>query len=225
MTEPNIAQVAALIGDQTRAQMLIALMGGKALTATELAIEANITPQTASSHLAKLVANELLVVKKQGRHKYFQLSGKDVADILESLLNISSKMEHSKVVTGPQDPELRMARICYDHLAGEFGVSLYNALLKNKIIEDIDNNLLVTSIGTKFFYGVGLDLTELSNKKRPLCKSCLDWSERRHHLAGLLGNWVLTDLLKKGWARKDLDTRVIRFSTVGSSSFKERYGL
>lgn len=223
--EPNIAQVAALIGDPTRARMLIALMGGKALTATELAIEADITAQTASSHLSKLVNSQLLVVQKQGRHKYFQLNGKDVADILEALLNISSKVEHSKIITGPRDPELRKARICYDHLAGEFGVLLYKALLEKELINNSNNSLAITSSGTKFFDDLGVDFVAFDKKKRPLCKSCLDWSERNHHLAGLLGKWVLEDLLKKGWAKKDLDTRVIRFSDSGLSSFKERYGL
>ncbi len=223
--QPDIVQVATLIGEPARAKMLIALMGGKALTATELSLEAEITPQTASSHLSKLVTNELLVVQKQGRHKYFQLKNKEIADILEALLNISSRMEHSKVFTGPNDPELRKSRVCYDHLAGELGVSLYNGLSKKKYIKNVNNSLQLTSLGMSFFSGIGVDFDELQKSTRPICRSCLDWSERNHHLAGLLGKWVLIDLLKKGWAEKDLDSRILRFSPFGIKKFNRQYGI
>lgn len=225
ISQPDIAQIAALIGDSARASMLIALMGGKALTATELAIEAEITSQTASSHLTKLVNNGLLVVQKQGRHKYFQLKSKQVADLLEALLNISSEMVHSKIFTGPRNPDLRKARICYDHLAGEMGVLLYESLIKKQLI-NIENNVLqMTEPGLNFFLKQGVNFDELNGTKRPLCKSCLDWSERHYHLAGSLGKWVLNDLFKKNWAKKDLDSRVIRFSSVGLKHFFERYGI
>ena len=221
--EPNIAQVAALIGDATRAKMLIALMGGKALTATELAIEAEITAQTASSHLSKLVSSSLVTVQKQGRHKYFQLAGRNVAELLENLLNISSSIEHSTVVTGPPDTDLRKSRICYDHLAGELGVQLLDTLQNNGHLTQQHDALELSASGLSFFENLGTNVQKLTQKRRPLCKNCLDWSERRHHLAGSLGQWILEDILKQGWASKDLDTRTIRFSTSGLNKFHKTY--
>ena len=222
--EPDIAFVASLIGDQARARMLMALMGGKALTATELAIEADITAQTASNHLAKLLKGELVIVRKQGRHKYFQLRNYAVAELIEQLLNISADNIQPKILTGPTDPTLRKSRICYDHLAGEVGVSLFDGLVKRKFISNDPNIALLTDPGEVYFRNLGVDLDSLKKLKRPICKACLDWSERRNHLAGSLGKWILTDLLHREWAVKDLDSRVIRFTESGLSSFLKRYG-
>lgn len=223
--QPDIAKISALIGEPARAKMLLALLCGKALTATELALEAEITAQTASSHLAKLLESQLLVVQKQGRHKYFQLAGIDVADFLEALLNISAKVEQSKVQTGPKDPELRKARICYDHLAGALGVALLDALKRQQYIAMHDNELSLTAAGTDFFNDKGVNLEELSKRRRPLCKNCLDWSERRHHLAGCLGQWILDDILSKGWAKRQPDSRVLFFNDKGHRQLIKNYGL
>jgi len=205
--------------------MLTALMGGKALTATELAAEADITSQTASSHLAKLIDGNLLVVRKQGRHKYFQLRDIEVAELLEKLLNITSTVEHSKTVTGPRDQDLKTARICYDHLAGKYSVALYDALASNGHIIDQSDETVLTQKGRQFFQNSGVDFDNYLKTKRPLCKSCLDWSERRNHLAGILGQWVLDDIFSKGWASKNLDSRTIRFSQSGLKSFGKKYGI
>lgn len=223
--EPNISIIARLIGEPTRARILTALMGGKALTATELAIEAEITPQTASSHLNKLVAGQLLVVRKQGRHKYFQLEGPDVAELLEKLLNITSKVTLPNIATGPSDLKLRRARVCYDHLAGELSVALYDSLVSNNYIMGKNSETFITEAGRDFFKGIGIDFNHLTKSKRPFCKSCLDWSERRNHLAGSLGQWILNDIIKKGWASKDLDSRVIQFNKKGLELFHNRYGI
>lgn len=223
--EPNIALVARLIGDQARSKMLIALMGGKALTATELALEADITAQTASNHLAKLVDGELLVVRKQGRHKYFQLKDHQVAELLEQLLTLSSTPVSTKASTGPADPDLRRSRICYDHLAGELGVQLYDALIQNGLIIDQVNQPQLTEKGILFFQALEVDLNQLQAQKRPVCKACLDWSERRSHLAGSLGQWILSDLMDQKWASKDMDSRAIRFTEQGLRQFARRYGL
>lgn len=223
--EPDISFIAGLIGDSTRSRMLTALMGGKALTATELAVEADITSQTASSHLAKLLDGNLLVVRKQGRHKYFQLKGLEVAELLEKLLNITSAIEHSKTVTGPKDQDLKTARVCYDHLAGKYSVALYDALAKNECIIDRSDETILTEKGMQFFRTSGVDFDNYLKTKRPLCKSCLDWSERRNHLAGILGKWVLTDIFDQGWASKNLDSRTIRFSDSGLKQFGKKYGI
>ena len=229
MQQPDIAGLSAMIAEPARAKILLALMAGKALTATELALEGDITAQTASSHLAKLVAGKLLVVRKQGRHKYFQLADADIAGLLETLLNISAKSAHPGVKTGPDDAGLRQARICYDHLAGEISVALYDSLVSRgyiRIVEDTGQpQLVVTAQGQVFFAALGLDFELLTAKKRPLCKACLDWSERRFHLAGALGRWILDDLLSKGWAVRDPDSRVIRFNKAGLQRFFNRYQL
>ncbi len=166
-----------------------------------------------------------MIVRKQGRHKYFQLHDRDVAELLEKLLNITSNIDSPKSVTGPSDPRLRRARICYDHLAGEFGVDLYDSLVLNKLIIDKGNETIITAQGESFFHDLGVNFEDFRRSKRPLCKSCLDWSERSNHLAGHLGQWVLTDLLNKGWASKDLDSRAILFTQKGLMSFSKTYGI
>lgn len=157
--EPNITHVARLIGDQARSKMLVALLGGKALTATELSIEADITPQTASSHLQKLVDGELLDVRKQGRHKYFQLKNREVAELLEKLLNISAFTVNAEITTGPADERLRRARICYDHLAGEIAVLLFDALVSEGWIRETSDSEL-TAEGRAFFISLGGNFSE-----------------------------------------------------------------
>ncbi|WP_198560030.1 ArsR/SmtB family transcription factor [Colwellia sp. Bg11-28] len=223
--EPNISFVANLIGDNTRSKMLTALMGGKALTASELALEADITSQTASSHLGKLVDGELLVVRKQGRHKYFQLKNGEIASLLEMLLNVSSTINNPKTKTGPSDPRLRQSRVCYDHLAGELGVVLYDSLVKNNRIIDSGCETKLTESGMQFFKEIGLNISELKKSKRPLCKSCLDWSERRNHLSGQVGYWILVDMYNQGWAIKDVDSRCILFTQKGLKQFKKTYQI
>ncbi|WP_127924238.1 MULTISPECIES: winged helix-turn-helix domain-containing protein [unclassified Pseudoalteromonas] len=224
-SEPNIAVVANLIGDNARAKMLTALLGGKALTATELALEADITSQTASTHLAKLVDGQLLHVRKQGRHKYFQLMNASIAQLLENLLNISVNLAPEQVSTGPNDIRLKQARICYDHLAGELGVEIYDALKQQAFIIDNGSETLLTDLGKEFFSSIGFDLSQIKKSKRPICKSCLDWSERRNHLAGILGQWMLNDMFDKGWLERALDSRVINVSNAALNRIKYHYNL
>ncbi|WP_445363634.1 ArsR/SmtB family transcription factor [Microbulbifer sp. ANSA003] len=221
--EPNIAYIGSLIGDVARSKMLIGLMSGKALTATELSVVADVTPQTASSHLTKLLEGELLQVRKQGRHKYFQLKNKQVADLIEQLLNLSPLVSDVSVVTGPSNNRLRKSRICYDHLAGELGVELFDALINNSWIKEVDEYVELTDRGQSSFSRLGVDFNLFSNGKRPLCKSCLDWSERRSHLAGHLGQWVLESAIKTGWAKQDLDSRAIQFTPQGLKKFRKQY--
>ena len=222
---PNIAVIANLIGDNARAKMLTALLGGKALTATELALEADITSQTASTHLAKLVDGRLLQVRKQGRHKYFQLMNAAIAQLLESLLNISADLSQNQVLTGPSDIRLKQARICYDHLAGELGVDIYDALTQQAYIIDNGNDTSLTELGKAFFSSIGFDFSQVKQSKRPICKSCLDWSERRNHLAGILGQWLLDDMLNKGWIERELDSRVINISHTSLIKIKKRFNF
>jgi DNA-binding transcriptional ArsR family regulator len=215
---PSIAPIAALAGDPARANMLSALLGGKALTAGELANEAGITAQTASSHLAKLEEGGLIAGVKQGRHRYFKLSGHDVADMLETMMGVAQRAGHTRTRTGPKAPELRKARVCYDHLAGEMGVALYDGLVKARLIGGGDD-LRLTRRGEDFMRDFGIDLDALKRERRPLCKSCLDWSQRRSHLAGGLGAALLERFYVLKWARRDRTSRAVHFSPQSERAF------
>lgn len=214
---PDIARIATLMGDPARANMLTALMSGKALTATELAAEAGVTAQTASSHLAKLLDGQLVQVRKQGRHKYFALAHADVAAALEGLMGLAAGQLRTR--TGPKDAALRHARVCYNHLAGQKGVQLYRSLLAQKFIIEATDGPLLTETGSRFAHDFGIDLDRLSAARAPLCRSCLDWSERRTHLAGSLGRALLTRMEGLGWLRRDGTSRVVLFSRQGAQSF------
>lgn len=223
-TGPDIALLGSLIGDPARANMLTALMGGKALTATELAQEAGITPQTASSHLAKLEAGGLLTPEKQGRHRYFRISGEEVADALEALMGLAAYAGHNRVRTGPKDPAMREARVCYDHLAGDRGVQMFDHLTKRGLISFDDALLALTPKGQRFTEDFGIDLAAIGASRRPLCKACLDWSVRRNHLAGALGAALLNRFYDLKWARREKDSRVVSFSRRGADKFDEMFG-
>lgn len=216
---PDIARIAALIGDPARANMLSALMTGKALTATELAAEAGVTVQTASSHLAKLDQGGLLKPVKQGRHKYFSISNTDVAAVLEALMGLAARNGHTRTRTGPKDTALRKARVCYNHLAGDMGTRLYDRMTDRGLIVENGDALVLTDIGFAFATDFGIDVAKLSKAKAPLCKTCLDWSERRSHLAGSLGRALLTRFEDLGWATREKASRVVTFSPAGEASF------
>ena len=220
---PDIAQIAALIGDPARANILTALMSGKALTATELAQEAGVTKQTASSHLAKLEQGGLLKPQKQGRHKYFTLASKDVAKVLEGLMGIAAGAGHLRTRTGPKDRELRYARACYNHLAGEMGIRLYDGFVANGYIEKSGEKLDLSEAGANFVQGFGIDLLELQTGKTALCRECLDWSERKSHLAGSLGRAVLTRIEQLGWAKRDRKSRIVHFTKDGEKQFNDLF--
>ncbi|MCK4203451.1 helix-turn-helix transcriptional regulator [Brucella pituitosa] len=220
---PIIASVASLLGDPARANMLTALMDGRALTVSELAAAAGVTIQTASGHLSKLDAANLLVAEKQGRHRYFRLSGTDVAQVLEGLMGLAQRTGAVRVRTGPKDNALRKARICYDHLAGERGVEMLDASHRLGLIDDAGEPLL-TDEGKSFFSCLGIDVDMLQKGKRPLCRHCLDWSERRNHLGGALGAALLKNFIDKGWARRE-EGRVIAFSPNGAQAFAKVFQL
>ncbi|KAB0572972.1 ArsR/SmtB family transcription factor [Brucella pituitosa] len=220
---PIIASVASLLGDPARANMLTALMDGRALTVSELAAAAGVTIQTASGHLSKLDAANLLVAEKQGRHRYFRLSGTDVAQVLEGLMGLAQRTGAVRVRTGPKDNALRKARICYDHLAGERGVEMLDASHRLGLIDDAGEPLL-TDEGKSFFSCLGIDVDMLQKGKRPLCRHCLDWSERRNHLGGALGAALLKNFIDKGWARRE-EGRVIAFSPIGAQAFAKAFQL
>jgi DNA-binding transcriptional ArsR family regulator len=224
---PDIAMVASLVGDPARANMLTALLSGRALTASELAQEAGITPQTASSHLSKLEAGGLIEPEKQGRHRYYRLTGSDVAGVLEGLAGLAARAGHMRVRTGPKDPALRRARICYDHLAGDLGVQMLDSMKRRRLIRQTKDTMELTSEGKRFMaQALQIDTDELPHPRRPVCKACLDWSERRHHLAGTLGAAIMSRFAELKWAARDTTpgSRVVNFSRNGEKQFAALFG-
>ena len=222
---PNIVGIAALIGDHARAEVLTALMADRALTATELADVAGVTKQKISAHLGKLVDAGLVAVESQGRHRYFRLADQDVAQLLESLMGVAFRTGAVRIRASPREPALRKARVCYDHLAGEIGVSIYESLLKRRALVSRVDGLDLTAAGRRLFQELRIDIDALSKQKRAFCRACLDWSERRHHLAGALGAALLARLVDLGWAKRARDSRVVLLSAKGERELQEKFGV
>ena len=222
---PSIAQIAAAIGDPARANMLTALVGGTALTASELALEAGVAKQTASSHLARLSDAGLVAVDKQGRHHYYRLADADVARLLENLMGVAARKAPTRARPGPKEPALRRARVCYDHLAGDLGVALLEGMIVAKWIKADEEALAPTKLGVEKLSAFGIDVAELRSLKRPLCRACLDWSVRRNHLAGALGAAILDEIYKRGWAARRRKSRVVEFTATGETAMKRALPL
>src|SRR6266700_5878727 len=224
---PDIAMVASLVGDPARANMMTGLMSGRALTASELSQEAGVTPQTASSHLAKLEAGGLIEPEKQGRHRYYRLADPDVADVLERLAGLAARAGHMRVRTGPKEPALRRARICYDHLAGDLGVQMLDSMREQKLVRQRKQDIELTAEGERFLADkLQISADMLAHPRRPVCKACLDWSERRHHLAGTLGAAMMKSFTELKWAARDSapGSRVVNFSRNGETRFAALFG-
>jgi DNA-binding transcriptional ArsR family regulator len=222
---PDIARIAALVGDPARAAMLTALMDSQALTASELAIEAGVTPQTASTHLARLAEAGLLRPTQQGRHRYFSIGGREVAAMLEAIMGVAEKRGPSRTRPGPRDQSMRHARACYDHLAGRKAVILMDALRAAGEITEQDGALQLSPKGARRFASLGIDFAAIEAERRPMCRSCLDWSVRRPHLAGALGAAFFARIVELGWARREADSRVVRFSPAGEAAFERFVAL
>jgi predicted transcriptional regulator len=207
--------------------MLTALMTGRALTASELAHQAGVTPQTASSHLAKLEAGGLIEQEKQGRHRYYRLADPDVAAVLEGLEGLAARAGHLRVRIGPKDPALRRARVCYDHLAGDLGVQMLDSMKRQRLLRQRKQDVELTAEGGRFLAEtLQISADQLAHPRRPLCKTCLDWSERRHHLAGTLGAALLNRFTELKWAARDEapGSRVVNFTRQGEKRFAALFG-
>ncbi|MFD1880393.1 ArsR/SmtB family transcription factor [Paracoccus pacificus] len=222
---PDITRIAALIGDPARANMLTALMSGRALTASELAQVAGITAQTASSHLARLADGGLIRQRKQGRHRYHALASTTVAELLETLMGIAAEAGHLRTRPGPRDPELRRARVCYDHLAGEMGTRMFESLLASGHLRRDGDAIRLTETGAELMRQLGIDPAPPRQSRSQACLECLDWSERRSHLAGRIGRALLARMIEKGWARREAGSRVVRFSAGGEAAFQALFGI
>jgi len=220
---PHIARVAALIGDQARAEILTVLMADRALTATELANHAGITRATASTHLARLVDARLINMVKQGRHRYFRLADRDVARLLESLMGVAFRTGAVRLASSPREPALRKARMCYDHLAGELAVWAFERMVAKRLFVLEPHRFALTQPGAKWFNSHGISTDPSS--RRVLCRPCLDWGERRHHLAGALGAALMQRCFTLRWARRVADTRVVAFTPQGERAFRRMVGV
>ncbi len=225
----RFAEVASLAGDPARAGMLHALMDGRALTASELARVAGVTPQTASGHLARMSAAGLVAVEKQGRHRYHRLASPAVAQMMESIMQVASGMQAMRPApaTGPRDAALRAARTCYDHLAGRLGVALADALAAGGYVELERDAGVVTEAGIALFTSLGIDTAALAagrSRTRVLCRPCLDWSERRPHIGGCVGAALCARSLAEGWIRRVSGTRAVMITPTGHRVFRETIG-
>ena len=217
---PNITGIAALIGDRARSEMLTALLGGQALTATELAGVADVTKQTASAHLARLLDASLVAMESQGRHRYFRLADDDVAQLLESLLGVAYRTGALRLRSSPRDPALRKARVCYDHLAGDLGVMMFDSFQKRRWLAQGPHGLALSRPGERFCRDLGIQVDAARASRRPACRACLDWSARRHHLAGQVGAGLLARLYELRWAKRREGSRVVDFSPRGEREFR-----
>lgn len=215
---PDIARIASLVGDPARANMLTALMGGTALTASELALEAGVSLPTASSHLSKLMDGGLLTLASQGRHRYYGLAGPQVAGMIEAIIGVAEAVGPKRVRPGPRDAAMRVARVCYDHLAGEQAVAMLDRLVDRKMLLRDDNAIRLSPSGASHFSALGIEID--AKARRPVCRACLDWSVRRSHLAGALGAAILDKVIAEKWARREKDSRAVVFSPGGKREFE-----
>lgn len=219
----DLATIASLIGDRARATILMCLMAGRSLTATELARTARVTKQTGSSHLSKLVGARLVAVENVGRYRYFRLANHDIAAVIESLVGLAHRLGVIHVNAGPVDPDLRKARICYDHLAGDLGVLVFDSLRQQGFLHVAGKTVTLTANGERFCQGLGIDIAAMERGRRPLCLACLDWSVRRSHLAGALGAALLSRFVGLGWVRPRKGTRAVLFTALGERSLRMRF--
>ncbi len=217
---PNIAPVAALIGDPARAAMLMALMGGRALTMSELGAVAGLGKATASAHLRQLLQGGLITTRSAGRHKYVTLAGPRVAALIEALMGAAADLSPAppRIRTGPRDPAMRMARLCYDHLAGARGVQIFDHLTGAGHLAHTGDGLSLTVTGTAFLTRLGVALPDPRPRHTPLCRACLDWSERTSHLAGPVARALLLALEGKRWLIRTPGTRALTVTPAGAAA-------
>lgn len=229
MNTNHIARIASLVGEPARAAMLLQLMDGRLLTATELARAGHVSPQTASRHLAQMVEAGIMGVEQRGRHRYHRLASGEVAKMLEGMMQIAGQVPvPRRVLVGPRDDTVRMARLCYDHVAGRLGLAMAESLLAERAVEfDGEGGHVTDRLGDVLQrWGLVLDATHPpARSSRPYCRPCLDWSERKMHLAGRLGAMLCAHCLDKGWLTRTTGSRALTISPEGAATFRDRLGL
>jgi DNA-binding transcriptional ArsR family regulator len=224
-TGPIIAEIAALVGEPARATMLSALLDGRAMTAHELAFAARVTPQTASTHLAKLTEAGLLRHLRQGRHRYFRLASPKVVDLLDAIVAVALENRPRYRPLSHQAQELSAARICYVHLAGRLAVELTDALTDREYIVLDDDAAEILPAGARFLAGFGIDLSALSSTRRRFCKVCIDWTERRPHIAGPVGAALTRRYFELGWIERMRESRAVVVTAAGRRGFSDIFRI
>lgn len=231
LTTTGIAEIAALVGDPARSAMLVALMDGRALTATELANVAGIMPQTASSHLGRMTVAGLLAVERQGRHRYHRLASSTVATMIEGIMAVAAEPANRtkrKVRTGPSDAAMRRARSCYDHLAGSIAVTVADRMGERGYITDLAAGGELSAEGVVFLRSIGVDVDTALNRttaRKLFCRPCLDWSERRPHIAGTIGAALLNACFQYDWMRRTDGSRMISITQTGALALNVNFGI
>jgi DNA-binding transcriptional ArsR family regulator len=222
----NMVELAALVGNTARAMMLAALMGGKALTSSELAGQAGISRSTASEHLGKLRNAGLLNVIQRRRNRYYKIASPLVARMLESMKQVAAiELPPRHRSLSPQDNAVRYARTCYDHLAGRLGVAVADALVAQRYVVLTDEGGEVTPSGRHLLTGIGADFTPENHSRRIFCRPCLDWSERRYHIGGFIGAEICRCCEYNGWIRRSGDSRAVSVTPAGRRHFRELLGI
>ena len=228
MNTNQVARIAALVGEPARTGMLLALMDGRALTANELAGAGHIGAATASRHLALLVEGGLLRVERQGKHRYHRLASAEVARVLEGIMQLAAASAPSPrmVVTGPRDARMRLARTCYDHLAGRIAVACAQRLVEDGAVVIEGETAQVTERAAPALARLGLSLEAMQDGtgRRPVCRPCLDWGERRMHLAGQLGALLCTHCLQQGWLLRKSGSRALEVTPRGATALRDWLG-
>lgn len=222
---PYIAEAAALIGDPARANMLSALMDGRALTATELAHVAGVTPQTASGHLAKLKEANMLAVERQGRHRYFRLAGPEIAQAIEAISVVAQQGAPRHRPTGPRDEAMRFARTCYDHLAGQVAVAIVERFVDLGYLVEGEDDFDVSDKGIFALKDFGVEVESLRGQRRAFARRCLDWSERRAHIGGALGAAFLARCEAQGWLKTKAGSRSVLVTDAGRKGLSMSFGV
>lgn len=223
-TTKDIAVIGTLLGDKTRAAIMAALFDGRALTARELAHGTGVTPQTASFHLSKLDAAGLLTILPQGRHRFYRLASPDIAAAIEALARIAPNTKAKPAAKRKND--VCFARTCYNHLAGCLGIAVAEALQAHHVIKPVKgDDFLVSTTGERFFRDLGIDNVEIRKGRRVFARQCLDWSERKPHLGGSLGQAMTDAFVSKHWLRKRSNSREIHVTDTGHRGFKKLLGV
>jgi DNA-binding transcriptional ArsR family regulator len=224
MSTPRLAEIGSLVGDQARANILSFLMDGRALTATELCHAAGVSAQTTSGHLAKLTASGLLAVARQGRHRYYRLATPHVARMLEHIMLVAGDQPKRVPMHGPRQAAIRDARTCYDHIAGRLGVGIADTLLARRHIMLTADGGVVTKAGLRFFATLGIEPDAVPGR-RPFCRACLDWTERRPHLAGKVGTALASRFFERRWLERQRGNRALTITPAGRRMFRELFDL
>lgn len=221
----DLAWIASVVGDPARTRMLLALMDKRARTAKELAFFARVSPATASAHLSKLLESKLVTVEPQGRHRYYRITSPLVGQMVEAMASVAGEAAPPAPWRPRVDEALATARTCYDHLAGRLAVAIADVLQDRGDIIFADGAGEVTTRGQSFFSDPGVDLKRLGSSRRVFCRPCVDWTERRHHIAGAVGAALCEHCVARGWLQPTRDSRALAITPEGRSALSSQFGI